>query len=286
MKILIVGAKGQLGWELGRTCPDLRYSVLSVDYPEIDICDKRSVKDILEKHRPCWLINCAAYTDVDGAEIDKTAAYAVNCQGAVNLAEAALEINARMVHISTDFVFSGNRSKPYLPYDTPAPCSVYGQTKLEGEKGVRNVLGENTLIIRTAWLYSSHGRNFVHTMIRLMKEKQSIGVVDDQIGTPCWAKGLAETIWISVKKRLKGIFHWTDAGVASWYDFAVAIEEEAFSMGLIKRKIPIIPIPTEKYPLPAKRPDYSVLNKTSFIDAIDIVPQHWQRQLRMMLKEL
>ncbi len=286
MKILIIGANGQLGWELGKACADSEFSVISFDYPEIDICNSESIDRILQKYKPQWVINCAAYTNVDKAETSEAEAHAVNCEGAVNLAKAALKINARMVHISTDFVFGGNSSIPYRPYDNPDPCSVYGQTKYDGERGVQDVFKKDALIIRTAWLYSSHGNNFVHTMIRLMKEKQELRVVDDQIGTPCWANGLALAVLASVKNELKGIFHWTDAGVASWYDFAIAIEEEAISAGLLNNEISIIPIPAVQYPLPAQRPHYSVLDKTDFTAATGMVPKHWRKQLRLMMKEL
>ncbi len=285
MNILIAGSKGQLGWELQRTCPD-RHTIISLDYPGIDIRDNKSVMSVLHRYNPHWIINCAAYTNVDKAETHGEAAYAVNCEGAANLARGAIEINARMVHISTDFVFNGNTAKPWCPHDKPAPCSVYGKTKSDGEIKVQDILGKNALIIRTAWLYSSHGNNFVHTMLRLMKEKQVLNVIDDQIGTPCWAKGLAQAVWEAVKYDLKGIFHWTDAGIASWYDFAVAIEEEAISAGLIQKEIPILPIPSEKYPTPAQRPNFSVLDKSSFTSATGMMPEHWRKQLRLMIKEL
>ena len=285
MKILIAGSNGQLGWELNRTCPD-EHEIISLDYPGIDISDNRSVIRVLNKYQPDWIINCAAYNNVDKAETDEAQAHAVNCEGAANLARGALEINARMVHISTDFVFNGNTAKPWRPNDMPDPCSVYGKTKLDGERSAQNILKNEALIIRTAWLYSAHGNNFVHTIIRLMKEKDTLNVIDDQIGTPCWAKGLAMAVWEAIKFNLKGIFHWTDAGVASWYDFAVAIGEQAFSAGLIEKEIPVIPIPSEKYPTPAKRPKFSVLDKTSFTAATGMMPKHWRKQLCMMIKEI
>jgi dTDP-4-dehydrorhamnose reductase len=142
------------------------------------------------------------------------------------------------------------------------------------------------LIIRTAWLYAAHGSNFVKTMIRLMKEKEMLTVVDDQVGTPCWAKGLAQAVWAAVEKRITGVFHWTDAGVASWYDFAVAIQEEALAAGLLDRTIPILPVPSSQYPTPAHRPGFSVLDKSDLVSAIGMQPDHWRRQLRCLLREL
>ena len=160
------------------------------------------------------------------------------------------------------------------------------ENTIKGEQAVLNILKDQSLIIRTAWLYSSHGNNFVKTMLRLMKEKQSLNVIDDQIGTPTWANGLAQVIWIAIEKQLTGIFHWTDAGVASWYDFAMAIQEEGIDAGLLDHAIPIFPIPSSLYPTPAKRPFYSVLDKTAFWKALDIKPVHWRSQLRSMLKEV
>lgn len=285
MKVLVVGSNGQLGWELQRTCPD-NVELSAKDYPDIDITDEKGLTLIMDRKVPDWIINSAAYTNVDGAESDSETAYAVNCLGAENLARQALRINARLVHISTDFVFNGKSSRPYNPLDTPDPCSVYGKTKLQGEQAVLNILPNDAMIIRTAWLYASHGNNFVHTMLRLMREKPELAVIDDQIGSPTWANGLAAAVWVAINKELRGIFHWTDAGVASWYDFAVAIQEEAVSAGILSRKIPIRPIPTEEYPTPAKRPAFSVLNKRDLLDAAGLSLAHWRHQLRQMIREI
>ncbi len=285
MKILIIGSNGQLGWELQRTVPQ-NVDMAALDYPDIDITDEKNLQSVMDEHLPDWIINCAAYTDVDGAEKEADAARAVNCDGAKNIAAQALRINARMVHISTDFIFSGNRSRPYQPLDKPDPKSVYGQTKLDGEKSVESILKQDRLIVRTAWLYSSHGNNFVKTMIRLMDEKEELTIIDDQIGSPTWANGLALTVWAAIHQNLKGIFHWTDAGVASWYDFAVAIQEEAIRAGLLKKTIPILPIPTRKYPTPAKRPLYSVLDKKDILDALGLEAVHWRSRLKQMIQEL
>ena len=190
------------------------------------------------------------------------------------------------MHISTDFIFSGEQYTPYRPDDRPDPQSVYGKSKLEGELAVKKTLDNKALIIRTAWLYSSHGNNFVKTMLNLMKGHNPINVIDEQIGTPTWAYGLADIIWLAVKKELTGTFHYTDAGVASWYDFAVAIQEEGLSSGILTSANQISPVPTSKFPTPAKRPMYSVLDKQSMWQATGINPEHWRVQLRKMLKEL
>ncbi|MDT8380066.1 MAG: dTDP-4-dehydrorhamnose reductase [Desulfotignum sp.] len=285
MKVLIIGANGQLGSELLQTCPT-ETRAFGMDVPEIDITNSIQVDRVLEAHAPDWVINCAAYTQVDKAESDAGAAHAVNCTGAANLARAIKKTRARLVLISTDFVFGGDQSRPYKPDDRPDPKSVYGKTKLAGEQAVSEILGIDALIIRTAWLYAAHGNNFVKTMIRLMKEKEVLTVVDDQVGTPCWAKGLAQAVWAAIEKKLTGVFHWTDAGVASWYDFAVAVQEEALAAGLLNRTIQVLPIPGRQYPTPAHRPDFSVLDKSDLVAAIGISPEHWRRQLRRMLQEL
>jgi dTDP-4-dehydrorhamnose reductase len=284
MKVLIVGSNGQLGCELQRTCPS-GIEISAKDYPDIDITKNKSFRLVIDKEAPDWIINSAAYTNVDGAEEEPGEAHAVNCEGAKNLAREALRVNARLVHISTDFVFNGNNCRPYKPLDPPDPQSVYGKTKLDGELAVLNILKEDALIIRTAWLYSVHGNNFVYTMLRLMKEKEEITVIDDQIGTPTWANGLAKAIWATMEKGLKGIFHWTDAGVASWYDFAVAIQDEAIDAGILSKRISIQPIPTEKYLTQAKRPSFSVLDKRNLLDATGLLSVHWRIQLRHMIRE-
>ena len=285
MNVLIVGANGQLGSELLNTCPD-GCNALGMDVPEIDITDSTQVAQTLAVHAPDWVINCAAYTRVDRAESEADAAHAVNGTGPANLARAVKATNARLVHISTDFVFSGDQSRPYKPDDTPDPKSVYGRTKLAGEQAVLNILGKDALIIRTAWLYAAHGNSFVKTMLRLMKQKERLTVVDDQVGTPCWANSLAQAVWAAVEKKLTGVFHWTDAGVASWYDFAVAIQEEALAAGLLDRSISIHPVSTSEYPTPARRPAFSVLDKKDLVAATGIPLVHWRRQLRHMLREL
>jgi dTDP-4-dehydrorhamnose reductase len=222
---------------------------------------------------------------VDQAEKNEGTADRINHGAVAQMAGLCREHGIHMVHISTDFVFNGRYYKPYHPNDTPDPISVYGKSKLNGEEAILHILKDQALIIRTAWLYSSHGNNFVKTMLKLMTEKQSLNIIDEQIGTPTWAHGLAQAIWAALDKTLKGVFHWTDAGVASWYDFAMAIQEEAIHTGLLDEAIPIYPIPAQLYPTPAQRPFYGVLDKTSFWKALDIKPLHWRVQLRSMLKE-
>lgn len=285
MKILIVGAGGQVGWELQRQQHPQR-ELIALGRAELDVCDAECVDRKVAEIRPDWIINASAYTAVDKAESEEALAHQVNAQGAANLAQAAKAHGARLLHISTDFVFDGLQSHPYQPQDTVNPAGVYGASKLAGEQAVSELLADDTLIVRTAWVYSSHGNNFIKTMLRLMSERDALGVIDDQVGTPTWAAELAKVIYLAVDKDLRGIYHWTDTGVASWYDLSVAIYEQGKSTGLIDRKVTINPIPTEAYPLPAQRPAYSVLDKRSLREAVGYTGLHWREALALMLKEM
>ncbi|MCP4720630.1 MAG: dTDP-4-dehydrorhamnose reductase [Desulfobacteraceae bacterium] len=285
MKVLLFGSDGQLGWELQRTCPG-NIEIVTCDYPKVDFCSTHTIEKCINSIQPDCIINAAAYTAVDKAEQETDLAYRINHEAVSKIAELCRKNTIFMVQVSTDFVFNGRNFKPHNPYDTPSPESVYGKSKREGEKAVLDILSDNALLIRTAWLYSSHGNNFVRTMIHLMKEKERLNVVDEQIGTPTWAFGLALSIWVSIEKNLTGIFHWTDAGVASWYDFAMAIQEEGLEAGLLEKSIPILPVTVKQFPTPAKRPYYSILDKRSFLQATGLKPLHWRVQLRSMLEEL
>jgi dTDP-4-dehydrorhamnose reductase len=239
----------------------------------------------MKRVRPALVINTAAYTRVDDAEREEDRAFAINAAGAGTVAAAAHQIGARVIHISTDFVFDGSAGRPYTPEDEPRPLGAYGRTKLAGERLVLERTGGTALIVRTAWVYAAQGHNFVETMLRLMREGQRIGVVYDQVGTPTWARCLAQALWTaSEQPDLQGIVHWTDAGVASWYDFAVAIQEEALGAGLLVRAVPIRPLRTEEFPRPARRPSYSVLDKTTGWAALGGAPPHWRVNLRCMLQ--
>lgn len=286
MKVLLTGAGGQLGWELQRIAP-AGVEVVALGSAALDITRQQDVARVVAAELPGVIINAAAYTAVDRAEEERERAFAVNGQGAANLARAARMHGARLVHISTDFVFDGLQSTPYRPDDPPHPLGVYGQSKLAGEEQIRAITkGCDTTIIRTAWVYSVHGHNFVKTMLRLMSERDTLAVISDQIGTPTWAANLGRAVWAVVTEGLSGVYHYTDAGVASWYDFAVAIMEEASALGLLTAQPAIRPIPTSAYPLPARRPPYSVLDKEGLWQAIGITPEHWRVALRKMLREL
>lgn len=286
MKILITGASGQLGRELQSSAP-VQMDVTALDREALNICDEKRVREVFAELTPDVIINGAAYTAVDKAEQESTLAFKVNRDGAIFLARAAKSSNARLVHVSTDFVFDGMQAFPYFIDDHANPLSAYGASKLAGEQAVLETLGDRALVFRTSWLYSAHGHNFVKTMLRLMRERDQLRVVTDQVGTPTWAQGLAKAIWLAVSMNtLSGVHHWTDAGVASWYDFAVAIQEEALSLDLLEKAIDIRPIMTWQYPLPAKRPGYSVLDKTVTWNALNLYSEHWRVLLRKMLKQL
>lgn len=285
MKVLLLGSGGQLGWELQRTCP-LDIDLIAYDHSQVDFNEEHRIEACILSSDPDWIINAAAYTAVDKAEEEKELARQINHKAVAQIAQTAKAGQKKLIQISTDFIFDGQSCKPYCINSQPCPISVYGQTKLDGENTVKQILKDDATIIRTAWLYSSHGNNFVKTMLKLMKEKECLQVVDDQIGTPTWAYGLAGYVWTGLAANFSGTFHWTDAGVASWYDFAVAIQEEAIGLGLLDKNIPVHPIPAAQYPPPAQRPQFSVLDKTDVWQGLGITPVHWRVQLRKMLKEL
>lgn len=284
-KVLITGAGGQLGRTLLQTAPaGIDCAGRTSAQLDISTGDPRAA---LAASGAELVINAAAYTAVDKAETaeGRERAFAVNAAGAGALAEACAALGVRLLHVSTDFVFDGAAGRPYAP-DAPArPLGAYGASKLEGEQRVAAALPE-ALILRTAWVYSGFGNNFVKTMLRLMAERDALNVVCDQVGSPTWTGTLAAVLWaFAARPQLSGIYHFTDAGVASWYDFAVAIQEEALALGLLSRAIPVLPIPSEDYPLPAQRPAFSVLDKRTTHRDLDHTPQHWRAALRQMLRD-
>lgn len=284
-RILITGAGGQLGRELANSVPaGIACSALARD--ELDITQRGQVVQVIGDTAPSIVINAAAYTAVDRAETDIAAAMASNAAAPAYLAAACAEHGARLIHISTDFVFAGDASEPYPPDARPAPLGVYGRSKLAGEQRVRELL-PGALILRTGWVYSALGGNFVRTMLRLMAEREELSVVADQVGTPTWAAGLAGAVWAAAQRPdVAGIYHWSDAGVCSWYDFAVAIAEEAHALGLLHGLPRINPIPGSAYPTPARRPAFSVLDKSASWRDFGLTPVHWRRNLRRMLSQL
>lgn len=277
-RALIVGGRGQLGRGLAATAP-AGIEIVSHDVDTLDITDRIAVGALVEAVRPDVLLNAAAYTAVDKAETEEAAAFAVNAAAVGILAEAARGVGARFVHVSTDFVFDGAAGIPYAPDALTNPLSAYGRTKRAGEIAA----GDDGLIVRTAWVYAPTGGNFVRTMLRLMAERPEVRVVADQIGTPTYAPDLAAALWAMAGKDARGLHHYTDSGAASWYDFAVAIQEEALAAGLLEKAVPVIPIATADYPTPARRPFYSVLDKSSTNAVLGAPAPHWRTNLRRMI---
>ncbi len=280
-KALILGGHGQLGRCLVAAAPDDAV-VVALGSKDLDISDKAAVRRIIRDVAPNLVFNAAAYTAVDRAENEEAIAYAVNASAVGHIAEAAAETGAALVHISTDFVFDGKLGTPYVPEAPTNPLGAYGRTKLAGEL----LAGTAALIVRTAWVYGPEGTNFVRTMLRLMTERPDVRVVADQVGSPTYAPDLAAALWRLAVLGVTGKHHYTDAGVASWYDFAVAIQDEALAAGILERGVPVIPIDTASFPTAARRPAYSVLDKGSAWAALDGPSSHWRANLRRMMTEI
>jgi dTDP-4-dehydrorhamnose reductase len=283
MKVLVLGG-GQIAKAVVEATP-AQHEVANRTHAELDIVDEGALVSALAKFKTDWIVNAAAYTAVDLAEDEAAKAIAVNDTAVASLVRAAATARSKLMHLSTDFVFDGGSKRAYLPSDPTNPLSVYGVSKLGGERHV--VAGGAGIVLRTSWVYAAEGKNFVLTMLRLMREKNQINVVCDQIGAPTWAASAAAAIWGLVDAgATPGIYHWTDLGVASWYDFAVAIQDEALVRGLLPRAIPILPIYTSEYPTKAQRPAFSVLDSASTRSLLKLPATHWRHNLRMMLDEL
>jgi dTDP-4-dehydrorhamnose reductase len=280
MRVLITGANGQLGGALQRTAPAFA-DLNAIDMDDVDLTDHAMLRARLAVEAPDVILNAAAYTAVDKAESDEDTARAINADAVAVMAEALAGTGGKLVHVSTDFVFDGTSPRAYRPDDARNPLSAYGRTKAEGEDHLR----ASDLLVRTAWVYEAGGANFVRTMIRLMNERDELGIVADQIGSPTWATGLAQTIWKLVERQASGIFHHSDDGEISWYDFAVAVAEEAHALGLIAQVPTIKPITTADYPTPARRPAFSLLDCSATRAALGEAPVHWRINLRLMLEQ-
>jgi dTDP-4-dehydrorhamnose reductase len=282
--VLVLGG-GQIAKAVGAAVPS-QHQVVTRTHAELDIVDESAVARALSEVKADWVVNAAAYTAVDLAEDQPALAHAVNAAAVASLVRVSAREGRRLLHLSTDFVFDGNSNRAYLPTDKPMPLSVYGASKLDGERHVLDA-GGSGIVLRTSGVYAAVGRNFVLTMLRLMREKDRVSVVCDQIGAPTWAASTAAAIWGLIEAAAKGgVYHWSDLGVASWYDFAVAIQDEALARGLLFRTIPIMPILSAAYPTRAQRPALSVLDTTSTRASIDVPGQHWRHNLRAMLDEL
>ena len=282
MNILVTGCNGQLGNEiqlLEKEYPQHTY--FNTDVAELDITNQLAVNDFINRHAIDGVINCAAYTAVDKAESDKELCTSLNTVAPSYLAAAIDKRGGWIIHVSTDYVFDGTHHTPYVETDTPSPDSVYGSTKLAGELGVSKFCKKH-MIIRTAWLYSAFGNNFVKTMIRLGKEKAELGVIFDQIGTPTYARDLAVAIMTAVDKGIEtGVYHYSNEGVISWYDFTKAIHRIA---GIKDCKVR--PLHTSEYPTAANRPAYSVLDKTKIKQTYGIEIPYWEDSLKECIERL
>lgn len=280
MTILVTGANGQLGTEMRQAAAQYpQYRWVFTDVQELDICDAQAVKACLEREKVDVVVNCAAYTAVDKAEENAELCDRLNHLAPALLAQAAEEVGAALVHVSTDYVFDGTAHLPYREVDTPCPNSVYGRTKLAGEQEVMSRCSK-AMIVRTAWLYSPYGNNFVKTMIRLGRERESLGVVFDQIGTPTYAADLAAAILAAIRRGIQpGVYHFSNEGVCSWYDFTLAIHRLA---GITTCHVR--PLHTDEYPAKAPRPAYSVLDKSKIKQTYDLEIPHWEESLARCLE--
>lgn len=300
MKVLLTGAAGQLGQALVAGQPaqvgGQAVELLACSRAELDLADPEACHRAVREHRPDWVLNAGAYTAVDQAEREPELAQAVNAGAPRALAEALADCGGRLLQVSTDFVFDGGQGHPYAPEQPRCPLGVYGASKAAGEAAVEELLvpmGRGT-ILRTSWVYGPVGRNFCRTMVRLHREREQIGVVADQVGCPTSTASLAAACWRLIgqaaeqgragsRAALPPILHWSDAGVASWYDFAVAIGELGVAAGLLERAARVTPLTTADYPTPARRPSYSLLDCTASRAALGIMPSHWRTALQGVL---
>ena len=285
MKILLAGASGQLAQELQPILLSLG-EVIAVDRTRLDLSRPESIRQAMAEIQPDLVVNAGAYTAVDKAESEPELANAVNGIAPGILAEECEKLGASLIHFSTDYVFDGSHGSAYLETDSTNPLGTYGKSKLAGEEAIRKA-GNRHIIIRTAWVYGNGGKgNFVKTMLRLGKEREEIRVVADQIGSPTWTRDLAEAISQIIPllgSETFGTYQYTNSGVCSWYDFAIAIFEEAAKLGLPLKVQRVIPITTSEYPTPAKRPAFSVLSTVKISALLGTHPPHWRQGLRQML---
>ena len=287
MRALITGASGQLGSALLRHAPP-QAELRALTRQQLDIRDADAVRATVGSFRPQLIVNAAAYTAVDKAESEPELAAAINVEGARHLAAAARSLDdCRLLQVSTDYVFDGRSAAPYQPDDPTHPLSVYGRTKLAGEQAALGLLADRAVVLRTAWVYAAHGRNFLLTILRLMRERGTVRVVADQKGTPTAAASIARALWrIADLPTVHGVLHWTDDGVASWYEFAGAIAEQALAAGLLSQPVEVTPISSADYPTPAHRPANSVLDISAAVAQLGVRPEHWRVNLQATLAEL
>ena len=297
MKVIITGAAGQLGQALRLAVPaaiagkPVELITTSRSGGEgtlaLDLADAAACRALVHEHKPDWLINAGAYTAVDQAEREAELAQAVNAGAPAAFAEALQAMGGRLLQVSTDFVFNGSQGSPYRPDQPVDPLGVYGASKAAGETAAAEVLDPARLcILRTSWVYGPVGKNFLLTMLRLMGEREQLGVVADQVGCPTSTAGLAQACWAVLEHAVAGVHHWSDAGAASWYDFAMAIRELALAQGLLQRAAAVRPLTTAEYPTPAQRPSYSLLDCTASRARLQLEPRHWREALAAVLLAL
>ena len=289
--IVVTGACGQLALTIKERWASFsganEFELVCKDKKQLDITSKDSIEKTFDNQNFSVLINTAAYTAVDKAESEQDKAYILNHLGPENLASYSLKSNSKLIHLSTDFVFSGKKGKPYLTTDLTDPLSVYGKSKRAGEAAILGMNPHLSTVIRTSWLYSPHKNNFVKSMIRLMSEKESLRVVKDQIGSPTSTDSLVDLLFTMLKTEdYSGIYHWSDSGSVSWYDFALVIQDYCIDVGLLKKRIPIIPIGTSQYPTPARRPKYSVMDLSLTIEKYSIEPKPWKESLKRVIERI
>ncbi|MFZ9567649.1 MAG: dTDP-4-dehydrorhamnose reductase [Vulcanococcus sp.] len=294
MKVILTGGAGQLGQALRRSAPaaiagtavQLITTTRSGGEGTIalDLADAEACRALVQQHQPDWLINAGAYTAVDKAESEPELAHAVNAQAPGAMAEALSATGGRLLQLSTDFVFNGAQGSPYRPDQPMHPLGVYGASKAAGEAAAASALApERLCILRTSWVYGPVGKNFLLTMLRLMAQREQLGVVADQVGCPTSTAGLAGACWTVLEQGTSGTLHWSDAGAASWYDFAVAIAELGQAAGLLSNPARIQPITTADYPTPAQRPSYSLLDCTATRETLGLEAVHWRQALQQVL---
>jgi dTDP-4-dehydrorhamnose reductase len=285
--VLLTGAAGQVGNAVLASVPP-QVELTALTRAQLDISDEGAVLRAVNSCRPSLLINAAAYTAVDKAESEPATALAINADGPRNLARAAEAVpGCRLVHLSTDYVFDGSAAGAYRPTDATHPLSIYGRSKLEGERAVLGVLAERAVILRTAWVYAAMGKNFLLTMLRQMRECAEVRVVNDQFGSPTSAASIATAIWaIALLPKVRGILHWTDSGRTTWHDFAVAIAAEARAAGILTTEVKVTPITTAEYPTAARRPVNSVLDTRETVAQLGFSPPTWQSALRATVSSM
>jgi dTDP-4-dehydrorhamnose reductase len=276
LNVLVTGSRGQLGSEIKELSTNYSYNFFFTDREELDISKKEAISTFIKRNSIEIIINCVAYTAVDKAETEEDLADSINHKAVTYLAQIAKDKNIKLIHISTDYVFNGENFRPYIETDSSSPTGVYGKTKLDGEKALERINPKNSIIIRTSWVYSSFGANFVKTMLRLGNEREALGVIFDQVGTPTYARDLAKVI-LDILAKIENenveIYHYSNEGVLSWYDFAKEI------MQMAKIDCTINPIETKDYPTPAKRPHYSLLNKNKIKKQFNITIPFWKDSL-------